>query len=309
MEKRIRNRSTQESFIIWERHQVIALLSLKTETERRVYFWESWFNTIRKSNYENFGSNFIYFWLQLFEEEWENLSLNFRPEVAVSTNLKFKISDPAVWKPLNILLLLFLLQQLTGSYIAVLYAKKFFATISPRLGNQLADQAFIMFGVVRFLTSVAGTSLSFKFGRKPLLISSALGMLCTGLMLTLKTALDQNADAHGISNVRECVGIAAFLLYVSFASYGVMSIPWTLIVELLPTEARSIGSGIIISYGYGLMFVLGKVFPFATNFINPWHLFAIFSATSALLSLFVHKCVPETLGKNFNDIENYFKKV
>ncbi|XP_008470731.1 facilitated trehalose transporter Tret1-like isoform X2 [Diaphorina citri] len=95
------------------------------------------------------------------------------------------------------------------------------------------------------------------------------------------------------------------LLYVFFSAVGVIVIPWTMISELLPSYARGVCSGLMISYGYVCMFFMVKAFPFAihSSVIGTFNVFGLVSFT---LVGFVYFYLPETKGKTFVEIEKYF---
>lgn len=114
--------------------------------------------------------------------------------------------------------------------------------------------------------------------------------------------------------------------YVCTSSVGVLVIPWTLIGELFPIEAsfHSIGNihqsqnlrlffqvkgklgGFIISIAYVMMFVVVKTFPYLLDFFGPQKIFYSFALNSLLGAIFTYYYLPETIGKNFAEIETFF---
>lgn len=132
--------------------------------------------------------------------------------------------------------------------------------------------------------------------------------------------------------------IAAISGYVCFSSLGFLVIPWTLIGEILPTEVGYYASchepfipvfflqnikcsvyhfffqvkaklgGLIVSIAYIIMFVVVKSFPFAIDWLGAQGIFYVFATNSFLGVAFIYAFLPETLGKSFNEIENYFSK-
>lgn len=209
-----------------------------------------------------------------------------------------------VYKPMCCLFILFLLQQLTGVYVVTVYAIKIFPQISPIVGKIFENESFVLFGILRFVTSIFGSLMSIKIGRKLLLLSSTLGMLLSCVYLTIGTATNNSKTSY----LNEWLTIIMFLLFICFGTFGVMCIPWTLIVELIPTEARSIGSSILLSYSYILIFVFVKIFPFVMDVVRLCDIFAFFCVVLILLTIFVYIFIPETLGKSLLEIEQYFGK-
>ena len=85
-------------------------------------------------------------------------------------------------------------------------------------------------------------------------------------------------------------------------------IPWNLVSELLPLESRAVGSGLLVSLAYLLMFGAVKSFPYAMAALGARNVFYMFGGVACLGTLFVFLCLPETLGKTFKDIERHFVK-
>lgn len=64
--------------------------------------------------------------------------------------------------------------------------------------------------------------------------------------------------------------------------------------------------GFVIAFSYILMFVVVKIFPYAMDWLGTQGIFYIFSAISFATVLFIYGFLPETLGKNFEEISKYF---
>jgi len=96
------------------------------------------------------------------------------------------------------------------------------------------------------------------------------------------------------------------MLYVFSSSVGVLVFPWTMICELLSTPVRAVGGCMLVSYAYLVMFATLKVFPYVLAAVSVPNVFLAFGAVSAAMAAYVHFVVPETLGKSFREIEDYF---
>lgn len=188
-----------------------------------------------------------------------------------------------------------------------MYALKIFYLVSPRVSQGVVNEAFVLFGVLRFASSIIGSILSSRYGRKTLLLSSSGGMAVTSAIMVVSVAILSSPSFSRVGYMCEWIAMSMFLLFIFFGTFGVMSIPWTLNVELLPTKMRSKGSATLVSFVYLVMFLLAKIFPFVTDSVNLCLVFAFLSVDAILLCIFVHFCVPETLGKSFHEIERYFR--
>lgn len=205
------------------------------------------------------------------------------------------LKSPQAWKPLLLLFILFTLQQFTGGYIIIFYAIQIFQK-SESVGMDEFTSVVIM-GVVRFKMAIITLYLAKRFGRRPLLMSSGVGM-----------AVVIAAASGWMHFVGEGVfTVVCLLLFVLFASYGVTVIPWTLLGELLPLSIRGKGSGFMVALAYIHMFVTVKLFIFVLDLVGIEFIFLTFSIFSICLVIFVYFKLPETLGKSFQEIESCFK--
>lgn len=63
--------------------------------------------------------------------------------------------QPSVYKPLIILLVMFLFQQLSGAYVIIFYAVNLFLKIGGHFGEGLNEYgALLMLAAIRFLMSI-----------------------------------------------------------------------------------------------------------------------------------------------------------
>lgn len=208
------------------------------------------------------------------------------------------------------LAILILLQQLSGLYATVYYAFDIFPRLGPKIGQLLKSEAFVLFGVVRFVASVFSCCVSAKVGRKTLLIFSSLGMLLSlGGVIVVASLVATDADQRDQfwrRDLLEYAAVSGFILFVGVGAVGVMTVPWTLIVELLPTEKRAFGGAALISYAYLLLFASAKILPFALDSVGVSVVFVFFAVVSLLMACFVYFFIPETLNRTLVEIESYF---
>lgn len=218
----------------------------------------------------------------------------------------FNLRKPTVYKPFLIMFILFSLQQLSFIYALIIYAVKIFPFITPSFGRIYKSEAFALLGIVRFIGNILCSIMSLKLGRRPLLLISSFGMVITCLLEVIVPLIwhgKMAPDSFCIYNWSLQIFLFGFIF---FCTIGVMSLPWTLMSEFLPQEARSAGSAIIICYGYFLMFVIAKIFPYLLEIFNGFVLFTFMSIISAITFVFVYCFVPETFGKSYEEIEKYF---
>ncbi|CAO1410880.1 unnamed protein product [Diamesa tonsa] len=231
--------------------------------------------------------------------------------------------QPQVYKPLIILFVLFLLQQLTGGYVLIFYTINLFRNLGPAFSAKVnINVATLMVGAIRLVMAIIAAILSQKYckKRKTLMYVSSLGMAVFALVVAVKmfqydgmnnvflAQTNQTKLTTTVSNSSsdEYLMLLCILGYVCFGSVGVLIIPWTLIGELFPIKVKGKLAGLTISIAYVLMFIVLKLFPYALQLLTTPGIFLVFSINSFLCCLFVFIFLPETHGKTFSSIENHF---
>lgn len=242
---------------------------------------------------------------QVFEDEWRRLKSSSDDtagtDVQQPSFIESVRSSPAAYKPITILALLLLLQQLTGAYPTISYALPILKSVMPVAYTPVTDiQSLAALGAVRFASGLLACVLSFRVGRKPLLVFSCLAMTLSSILVAVTHS---NRDSMAVP-----WSLYGVMLYVFSSSVGVLVFPWTMICELLSTPVRAVGGCILVSYTYLIMFAVLKAFPYVMVSVSVPHLFLVFSAVSLLMAVYVHFVLPETLGKSFREIEDYFTR-
>lgn len=222
---------------------------------------------------------------------------------------------PSVYKPVIILFFLFVIQQLSGAYVIIFYAVDLFREIGGHFQQGIDEfVSLALLGTIRFVMAIISSFLSKKVGRRKLLSISGIGMFITsliaGLYMYVTVIPPDELSKLNITrtNQEDNITLICVLCYVCFSSLGYLVIPWTLIGELLPVKFRGKIGGALIAVAYLLMFTVVKIFPFLLDAIKIQCIFYIISIVNLLGVCFVIIFLPETLGKSFTDIENYFVK-
>lgn len=255
----------------------------------------------------------------MYKAEWKRLKVTATPNCnangeAVTDKppsfLKSIRSSPTVYKPMVILAMLLLLQQLTGAYPTISYALPILKLIVADSDSINEIESLAVLGTIRFISGLLACMLSFYFGRKPLLIFSCVGMAVSSALVTCTYDVTSQSlpNSHSVEILEIPLSLCGVMLYVFFSSLGVMVFPWTLICELLPTSVRAIGGCLLVSYCYLVMFVVLKVFPHFLATLTIPKVFLVFGTVSLAMATYVNFIVPETLGKDFQEIEEYFSR-
>lgn len=247
-------------------------------------------------------------------ETYRNRVVSDETSKSTLTRLKtyyYALRSADAYKPIIILLLLFLLQQLSGSYLIIFYALSIFHEMGGAFSKSFDEtSALVLLGVIRFIISVLTVFFSRRYGRRVLCIVSGIGMtismFLSGMYMHLATSYDDNGNVEDTGADKKWLLLVFILSYICTSTFGFTNIPWTLIGELLPMSIRGIGGGVIVSLAYLMMFAVVKSYPYIVQSISIESICFFFSFTSLMGTIFIYFFLPETLGKSFSDIKNFF---
>ena len=97
---------------------------------------------------------------------------------------------------------------------------------------------------------------------------------------------------------------SAFLL---FHAIGFNVIPMILMGELCPPKLKSLTSGIVMSMVAILVFGVVKIFPLALDVVGGPATYGFFAVVCMIASIFSYHFVPETQGKNVEELSFLYR--
>lgn len=214
-----------------------------------------------------------------------------------SESLWTKLKRPEVYKPLGIVLAYFTFQQLSGVFAIVVYIGQF----SKAAGVSIDRFLFIVIGgVVRVTGTAVGAFLADSLGRRKPSIISGLGITVTMFGTALCMAYPSDKTSW--------IAAALILSYVLVNSVGFLVVPFALVAELYPQYIRGFAAGISVCYVYAISFVAIKFYPLFNSAVGPETVCLFIGSVSLLGTLFIYWFLPETKGRTFKEIEEFFKK-
>ncbi|KAL5662737.1 hypothetical protein ACJX0J_029862, partial [Zea mays] len=132
---------------------------------------------------------------------------------------------------------LLVLQQLSGINCIIFYSGSIFKAAG--LNNSNLDTCLI--GAISVLATGVTTTILDRAGRRILLIISSSGMtlslLAVAVVFCIKDNIAQDSDLYNILRIVSLVGVVA---YVTAFSFGMGSIPWIIMSEILPVSIKCV---------------------------------------------------------------------
>lgn len=185
-------------------------------------------------------------------------------------------------------------QQITGINTIIYYSPKIFEAA----GNhtiQSSIEATLVIGIINMLFTVVALWLIDRVGRRALLLIGLGGMALSLAVLGI------------VIGIRPDMALMAVLAYVAFFAISLGPIVWLIISEIYLFKVRSLAMGVATFANWLCNFLVSVTFLSLVSAIGLSSTFWLYMAISIFAFVFVWKKIPETKGKTFEQIQQFFK--
>lgn len=194
-------------------------------------------------------------------------------------------------------------QQASGIDSVVLYGPRVLA-MAGVTSNTLLLGLNVLFGVAKAGSILIAMALADRVGRRPLLLVSTGGM--TASLLVLGSVFAAFAGAKDDAAVA-AVAVAAVVAFVCTFSVGFGPLAWVYSSEILPLRLRGQGAGLGTAMNRVMSGIVTMTFISLYGAITMAGAFYLYAAVAAASFVFIYTCLPETRGRNLEDMEQLFR--
>ncbi len=191
-----------------------------------------------------------------------------------------------------------LLQQFVGINTVIYYAP----TIFGYAGFKSASGAILatsVVGVVNVIGTVIAILLLDRVGRRPLLLVGCVGMAIALVAMGIVFQIGPNN-----AGVLILIGL---LVYIIAFAIGMGPVFWLLSSELFPTRLRGTGGSISTVANWAGNLLISITFLSLIDVIGKPFTFWLYALLAVIAFFFCWFLVPETNGRNLENIEGYWK--
>ncbi|KAI4703463.1 hypothetical protein J4E89_010039 [Alternaria sp. Ai002NY15] len=193
-------------------------------------------------------------------------------------------------------------QQWTGINAILYYAPSIFQDLGLS-GNSINLLATGVVGIVMFLATIPAVMYVDKLGRKPVLVSGAIGMAaCHFIIAGISASYEDSWASHQGAGWAACVFVWLFVIFFGY-SWGPCA--WIVIAEIWPMSNRPYGIALGASSNWMNNFIVGQVTPDMLTHLRygTYIFFGIFTAMGAAFIFFFF---PETKGVSLEEMDTLF---
>lgn len=207
--------------------------------------------------------------------------------------------DKSLRPALIVGILIAVFQQITGINTVIYYAPQIlgFAGFTSASSATLAT---VGIGVINVIATFIGLWLVDIVGRRKLLIVGIAGMIFSLGVLGFSFMIS--------STPLSVLIILSLMGYVSFFAIGLGVVTWLILSEIYPMGIRGRAMGTATFISWICNFIVSLTFLTLIEILGISSTFLLYAAISVGALYFVWKKVPETKGKTFEEIQDFWKK-
>ena len=217
------------------------------------------------------------------------------------------IMQPNFLRPFLLLITLFIFGlQLSGATVMPLFFLPFLnqTGVSEVFDSYWAASSLTLW---RLFVTIVTMMLASKIPRRPFLIVPGSITVIGWFLLGLFTLLNES------DNFQDSYPLIPWLIFISVGivmtgySSGFCMVIFMLLGELLPSNLRGLGSGLIMLLSNLSWLLIVSLFPMLKNIFGLGVLFFFFSGAMLFVVVFASFFVPETFGLTLENIEEHYR--
>ncbi|GAX86403.1 hypothetical protein CEUSTIGMA_g13813.t1 [Chlamydomonas eustigma] len=235
----------------------------------------------------------------LVEREMAKMTVSAREASLYGVSPMRLLGHPLYYKPLLVGLSLMLFQQVTGQAAVMYESKKIFDQVGVVMWQ---DETV---GTLRLVTAIIAAVTVDVWGRRPLLLVGATGMVLSLTALAL-TEWSTFAEMLGATNSTGWVSASAMILFLVSFQLSFAPISWLYCGEIFPLAVRGCAVAAADLAGCFSSLAVNMLLPSLHRSVGSLGTYIVFVMFSLVAVLGVYCSVPETKGMTLEEIELFW---
>ncbi|XP_065212847.1 facilitated trehalose transporter Tret1-like isoform X2 [Planococcus citri] len=218
-------------------------------------------------------------------------------ETLFSYLLKVRRKD--VYMPLLVTTAYFFFQQFSGTQVYSAYMVEIITVKSLTIDSYLTT---LICGLIMAMGQISYTSFLPRMGVRKIAITSSLVASSTTLVLGICNHLSSTITVYPY--IVDYIHILAVWCNVFFSAMGIATVPYTIIGEIFPADAKGFGSVAVFAVNL-FYFINLMIYPQAVV-LSSYAIFYVYAIIGFLAVPFIYYCIPETVGRTLEQLSSDF---
>ncbi|XP_011568339.1 facilitated trehalose transporter Tret1 isoform X2 [Plutella xylostella] len=218
--------------------------------------------------------------------------------------LRTNLKKPEFWKPMTIMVVFFIVTQLSGVNVICAYTPIMMKELLGGHNSRHDYTAMLGIDVLRCVSLGTACVLLRRLGRRPMAIFS--GVLTSISLIALAMYL-YLIETDVINHISPFISLGLMGIYMIVSNLGIVPLPWNMVGELFATATKGFGSGISVMMTSIAFFGTVKTAPHLFESIGFHGTYFFYGISTLLGTVFLIFFLPETRGKTLLQVEEYFR--
>ncbi|KAJ3279524.1 hypothetical protein HK104_001392 [Borealophlyctis nickersoniae] len=237
---------------------------------------------------------------EIVQHEYHEIKNSIAVERQIGTASWSELKITGIFNRVLIGITLQFFQQWTGINVILYYQNE----LVEKMGFSKEDSATafnLAINAINMVSTLPGMYLVERVGRRKLLLWGAIGMGLAQYVVTLALGLAKSTDTPKLAWLAI---VAVFVFEINFAStWGPMV--WTYQSEIYPMRIRSKATSCATMSNWTWNAVISKIAPLINKKAEHFT-YLLWGSMSLFGFVFTYFCVPETMGKTLEDMDDLF---
>ena len=159
----------------------------------------------------------------------------------------------------------------------------------------------------RVCVNVMATLVASRMKRRPLLIFAGLICALGWFMTGVSTYFYEKENFEDFRNIIPWITYISFGVTITGYASGIVMVLFMLLGELLPSNLRGLGTGIVLSLNSTTWCLMVFLFPKILSTFGTGGTFFIMSGMTLFVIIITYFFVPETFGMTLENIESHYR--
>ncbi|CAH2252051.1 facilitated trehalose transporter Tret1-like [Pararge aegeria] len=206
------------------------------------------------------------------------------------------IKEKSWRRGITLIMFSFMFHGLNGSYAIMTYASTILNSTGVKFDISPEIQT-LSFPIVIIISTLSLAACVERFGRKPLLMGAYLVSACSMSAIAIMMIMQERGFI-----VPGWLPVITMMLPVAMYGGGISPLPYIIMTEMFNFQIRARVVGIVVTFGWCMTFILVTIYTPMCNTFGQFSPFVFYSTINFMGFLFTMIFIPETKGKNEEEI-------